>query len=267
MRQTMLKRITVSLLLSVLVLASVAGSATAKPTRGLPKMLYPALDYGSRDGGLIWHRWIKPREWNDGDDVAVFHAHWTEWNRDRAAAHVRVSLDGQRGRGTVILSEPGYCPAAHAYGFLTEADRGGPWGSGGSFDLTEECAAHQRRAIRGSRTYVPQGQDAREPAYRPHRLLVAGEGSFFVGAMHWSYWRRRVARGTGMGAEDDCEPGCAEGTFHRAPARVRLYRPRRMCGHRVFTRMTLTWTDGQPNGVPHVGGRRSTSGLAQFGCE
>lgn len=112
-----------------------AGSAA----RDLPKMLYPTLDYGSRHGGLLWHRWVKPRSWSDGDDISVRHARWLQWNSQRAVAHVRVVIAGQRGRGRVILSEPGYCPAAHAFGFLRETDRGGPWGRGGTFDVTEEC--------------------------------------------------------------------------------------------------------------------------------
>lgn len=132
-------------------------SATRSRVRRVPKMLYATLDYGSRSGGLIWHRWLKPRHWRDGDDVSVLHAHWIKWNARRAAARVRVIIAGRRGRGRVTLSAPGYCRAAHAFGYLRETVRGGPWGRGGSTDLSEECdstsrmnasAARRRRAVR-----------------------------------------------------------------------------------------------------------------------
>jgi hypothetical protein len=122
-------------------------------------------------------------------------------------------------------------------------------------------------AAQASTTYFGQGQDPADRAYRPDRLLVAGEGSFYVGKMHWSTWTDRVARGRGIGAQDDCDPGCSDGTFHRAPARVKLWRPRRRCSHQVFTRMTLTWSHGPPTGIPgYSRARRQHWKLAVFPC-
>jgi hypothetical protein len=119
-----------------------------------------------------------------------------------------------------------------------------------------------------STTYFGQGQDPADIAYRPKILLVAGEGSFFVEKMQWSTWTERAARGHGIGAQDDCDPGCADGTFHRAPARIRLWRPRRRCGHEVWTRMTLTWSHGPPTGIPgYSRSRRQHWTLAVFPCE
>jgi hypothetical protein len=119
-----------------------------------------------------------------------------------------------------------------------------------------------------STTYFAQGQDPASPAYKPKTLAIAGEGSFVVEKMHWSFWGHRSARGRGIGAQDDCEPDCATGTFHRAQARVRLWRPRRRCGHEVWTRMTLTWLHGPPSGIPgETRKRRIQGGLAQFPCE
>jgi hypothetical protein len=118
-----------------------------------------------------------------------------------------------------------------------------------------------------STTYFGQSQDPADIAYRPDVLQVAGEGSFYVGKMHWSAWTNRVARGHGIGAQDDCDPGCADGTFHRAPARVKLWRPRPRCGHEVWTRMTLTWLHGPPPGIPGESrSRREHWTLAIFPC-
>jgi hypothetical protein len=130
----------VSLLASFLLAlsGSASGAGHGRPAR-LPKMLYPTPDYSTQRGGTIWHGWIRPRRWRDGDDVNVLHAHWLKWRAEGAEAIVRVSIAGRRGRGRVKLSDPGYCPAAHTYGFLEESDSGGPWGPGGSIDLSEYC--------------------------------------------------------------------------------------------------------------------------------
>ncbi len=122
-------------------------------------------------------------------------------------------------------------------------------------------------AASGGRTYYPQGQSPSDPVYRPRLLAVAGEGSFVVEKMRWSSWGRRSARGRGVGAQDDCVPDCATGTFHRAPARVRLWRPRSRCGNRIWKRMTLTWTDGAPAIDGNRGPRRVVWELGQFPCE
>lgn len=102
-------------------------------------MLFPTLDYGSLHGGIIWHAWVRPHHWSDGDDMSVLHARWTSWGNRRATARVRVVVAGRRGHGRVTLSSPGYCATAHTYGFLKETDRGGPWGHGGTIDLTTLC--------------------------------------------------------------------------------------------------------------------------------
>jgi hypothetical protein len=104
-----------------------------------PRMLYPTLSYDPGGAPYIWHRWLKPRSWTDGDDVSVTHARWTSWKARSATARVRVVLGGVRGRGRVTLSSPGYCPVAHAYGFLEERDYGGVWGNGGTVDLSQLC--------------------------------------------------------------------------------------------------------------------------------
>jgi hypothetical protein len=79
-------------------------------------------------------------------------------------------------------------------------------------------------SVQASRAYLPQAQDPASTAYRPRVLKVAGEGSFLVQRMVWSSWSPRIARGRGVGAQDDCEPDYATGTFHRARARTRLLR-------------------------------------------
>lgn len=139
-----------------------------------------------------------------------------------------------------------------------------------AFLLAASCSVLLFPAAAGARgvvTYLPQAQEPESLAFRPHTLEVAGEGSFIVQRMRWSTWASRLARGRGIGAQDDCEPDCATGTFHRAPARIRLWRPRQRCGHRIWTRMTLTWAHGPPRGLPGESHKRRVVWvLGQFPC-
>jgi hypothetical protein len=135
------------------------------------------------------------------------------------------------------------------------------------FAILALSASGTALATSPGRTYFPQGQSPSDPVYRPRLLAVAGEGSFVVERMRWSSWRRGSARGRGIGAQDDCSPDCATGTFHRAPVRVRLARPRSRCGNRIWTRMALTWTEGAPKIDGQRGPRRVVWKLGQFPCE
>jgi hypothetical protein len=121
-------------------------------------------------------------------------------------------------------------------------------------------------AAQAARTFFAQSQDLHSLAYKPRVLEVAGEGSFIVTDMRWRAWGHSSARGSGIGAKDDCEPDCATGGFHKAPARVTLRRPRRRCGHRVWTKMVLVWTSGPPGDLPYPLDRREVWRLAQFPC-
>lgn len=114
--------------------------------------------------------------------------------------------------------------------------------------------------------FFAQSQAPENRAYRPHVLYVAGEGSFYIKRVSWRRWGRRTARGSGIGGVDDCRPGCANGTFHYKPVRLTLWRPRRRCGARVWTRMTIAWTHGAPRIRGERGKRRSVTPLALGPC-
>ncbi len=232
-----------------------------------PKMLYPTLDYGSRTGGTLWHGWIKPHRWDDGDDVAVIHARWVSWSSRRAVARVRAVIAGTRGHGTVTLSDPGYCRAAHTYGYLKETDRGGPWGRGGTIDLREQCESPG-----------PEGRVA-SIVLRPHRLPTLNDGRDFrvkpatlagwtfdgsqvfggpsdhpphgyfpggsVGRINWASWTDHHATGEGVVWTDDCEPSCGNGRWQPSPTLVTAYRPRRG----TFQRMRFVCDCDEPVGT------------------
>jgi hypothetical protein len=86
-------------------------------------------------------------------------------------------------------------------------------------------------------------------AVRPAQIVYTGDGSGVLGgfsgtgpyprfgSLSWSTWNRRQARGTGAVWLDNCEPSCAEGTFHPYAVKVRAFAPH--AGH--FTRLTLRY--------------------------
>jgi hypothetical protein len=231
-----------------------------------PKMLFPTLDYGSRFGGTVWHGWIKPHGWSDGDDV-LRQARWLSWDRQRAVARVSVVIAGRRGRGRVTLTDPGYCRAAHAFGYLRETDRGGPWGRGGTIDLREQCEAPG--SARPSLAFVrrtprlPTLNDGERFRVKPATLggwtfdgrqVFGGRSDdpphgYFPGGtfgrITWTSWTGHEATGEGVVWTDDCEPSCGEGEWEPAPTYVTAYRPHRG----TFQRMRFVCNCEDPVGT------------------
>ncbi|MEV7794440.1 hypothetical protein [Streptomyces sp. NPDC087512] len=86
-------------------------------------------------------------------------------------------------------------------------------------------------------------------------VLACGDGNSRLTSLHWTRWDAGAAVGRGLNAVNDCVPYCAAGTFRSYPVTVRLDRPEareRDSGQQHFTRMTLTYTDGRPDGFPRV---------------
>ncbi len=97
---------------------------------------------------------------------------------------------------------------------------------------------------------------ASQPQVRPGSFLLAcGDGNSRLVALHWPRWDASGAVGRGTNAVNDCDPYCAVGAFHSYPVTVRLSGPEPWAadpGEQHFTRMTLTYTDGRPDGSPQV---------------
>jgi hypothetical protein len=86
-------------------------------------------------------------------------------------------------------------------------------------------------------------------AVRPAQIIYTGDGSGVLGGysgsgpnphfgrLSWTLWNRHQAVGHGAVWLDDCEPNCAEGTFHPYPVRVHAFGVQR--GH--FTHLTLRY--------------------------
>jgi hypothetical protein len=106
---------------------------------------------------------------------------------------------------------------------------------------------------------VKQGKNV---LVRPKQIVYTGDGSGFLagpgkagrrpkpGKLKWSSWTGKAALGSGDDWINNCEPFCAAGTFSQHAVNVKLFRPRKMLGLLVFTRMTLHYTHG-PNPFTH----------------
>ncbi|HZU39955.1 MAG TPA: hypothetical protein VE992_02830 [Solirubrobacteraceae bacterium] len=96
-------------------------------------------------------------------------------------------------------------------------------------------------------------------AVRPTDITYTGDGTGFLGgaharglhsAIHWTKWTTSVAVGSGYNQLDNCVPDCASGRFHGYAVKIELWRPRRLAGTLVFTRMTIFYKHGRPAGEP-----------------
>jgi hypothetical protein len=101
----------------------------------------------------------------------------------------------------------------------------------------------------------------KNPQVRPGTIIYTGDGSGLLagrgtrsrhpkfGRLHWTSWNATEARAFGADWVNNCVPFCAAGTFTPYPVNIRAYRPRLLEGHRIFTRLRVTYTGRLPEGV------------------
>ena len=103
-------------------------------------------------------------------------------------------------------------------------------------------AAAALPATAGARTYMPDCQS--KLRYQPRNVTVfCADAGMVVRRIDWTDWKDRRARGESRRAlANDCQPSCADGTFHRYQVRLLLRRPRTCAdGRRAFTRFNVTF--------------------------
>ncbi|MFD5968598.1 hypothetical protein ACFW5W_31650 [Streptomyces sp. NPDC058783] len=86
-------------------------------------------------------------------------------------------------------------------------------------------------------------------------VLACGDGNSRLVSLRWFRWDPQAAVGRGTNAVNDCDPYCAAGAFHSYPVTVRLDMPtggEQGTGRPHFTRITLAYTDGRPDGSPRT---------------
>lgn len=104
---------------------------------------------------------------------------------------------------------------------------------------------------------------------RTHTILFAcGDGNFYVNHLRWASWTSSSAIAVGVGHQNDCTPGCAEGHFHAYPrVSVQLRRPESCTRERrLFTRVTVRFTRRKPPGEKHRHFTMKAPFLYHSGC-
>jgi hypothetical protein len=93
----------------------------------------------------------------------------------------------------------------------------------------------------------------------PSRITYTGDGTGFLGgarvrdessSIRWTKWTTNGALGSGFNQLNNCNPSCAGGTFRGWRVRIELWRPRKLAGTLVFTRMTIWYEKSPPRGEP-----------------
>ncbi|MBX9392072.1 hypothetical protein K4749_00270 [Streptomyces sp. TRM72054] len=94
------------------------------------------------------------------------------------------------------------------------------------------------------------------PEVRPTEFMLAcGDGNSRLDRLEWSRWDGRAAVAKGVNWVNDCKPYCAAGRFHSYAVTVRLDDPKPWKKNpdlRQYGKISLTYTDGRPEGFPKV---------------
>jgi hypothetical protein len=115
-------------------------------------------------------------------------------------------------------------------------------GPDGNLWFTETDANQIGRLALGATVFLTN--DCVHVRVRPRRIMFAcADGNYFVKRLEWSRWRMWRAVGRGVFYLNDCDPNCAEGTFHHRWGKITLRR-RLWCpdvGKYVFRRARVVY--------------------------
>ena len=85
----------------------------------------------------------------------------------------------------------------------------------------------------------PTGTCAGTMKVEPGSILVSGDGSGFIKDVTWTHWGTASALGHGRLEIDNCQPNCAQGTYHGYAATVDLSYPKPYQGGRAYSYMVV----------------------------
>ncbi len=75
---------------------------------------------------------------------------------------------------------------------------------------------------------------------RPTMMTPSGDGSLYVTGITWQGWGTGTATGTGTAHADNCNPNCAQGTYHQYPGTITLTSPKPWRGKMAYSRETVS---------------------------
>ena len=75
---------------------------------------------------------------------------------------------------------------------------------------------------------------------RPTEIIPTGDGSLYVTGITWRGWGTGTAAGSGTAHADNCNPNCAQGTYHEYPATITLTDPKPWRADMAYSRETVS---------------------------
>ena len=95
----------------------------------------------------------------------------------------------------------------------------------------------------GGKTHVIA--DCVHRTVKPRKVIATcGDAGVYAVVKRYGSWRAQQAWGSGRLHLNDCDPSCAEGTFHSYRATFRFHRVVDTRRGPLFTRLGVTWIQG-----------------------
>ena len=89
---------------------------------------------------------------------------------------------------------------------------------------------------------VPKVSNCGEISAKPSGIVLScADANTALETLKWSAWGQSAAKATGVFSENDCQPTCAAGMFHRYKAVVTLSAPKTVKGTKVFTKVRVVF--------------------------
>jgi hypothetical protein len=129
--------------------------------------------------------------------------------------------------------------------------------------LVAAASASAAMALPGLPAYSGPIRAGKNPVVKPGSIVYTGDGSGFLagpgktgrrpkaGKLKWTSWSGKGATATGEDWINNCLPDCADGKFSTFPVALKASRPRVVLGHKIFTRLKVTWTGSRPKFIKH----------------
>jgi hypothetical protein len=135
--------------------------------------------------------------------------------------------------------------------------------AGAAYGESSGARAASARSYQTPRILTEEIAWRRFPAFarRPSAIVYSGDDSALLAGrgsgpsrpparlsswISWRSWTSTEARGSGADWHDNCVPDCATGTYYPYADALRAYRPRRLGGYLLFTRLTVTYAGARP---------------------
>ncbi|WP_343906670.1 hypothetical protein [Nocardioides aquiterrae] len=113
----------------------------------------------------------------------------------------------------------------------------------GALLVPASTSAQPARETTAGRTHVIA--DCVHRTVKPRKVIATcGDANVYAVVKRYGSWRAEEAWGSGRLHLNDCDPSCAEGTFHSYRATFRFHRVVDTRHGPLFTRLGATWLQG-----------------------